>query len=221
MASSHEVNEPTARPGLHVLASALLVMTGMWCACQTEETKAPNAVRAAALGSCEQFATSLCSKQSVCLGTHGTAACVADAVGPKRFDCASVTGISANFDQCLADIPMTPCPLTVPGSCKDILTYGSTPAAGTGTDAGGGKSGSSYRCDAGGSYKVCPSRTSESSECKLETVTYIGLGATEAIATADAMHWCLVFVNQYLTINNVAGYAYLVAPCMPLGCRRL
>jgi hypothetical protein len=138
-----------------------------------EGANPPSAERAELATKCEGFAEALCSRQSTFVASGGdTAACVADAVGPQRFDCTSVTNVSATHDKCLSDISQSTCPLALPTSCKDVLGYSRRSPPTNGADAAAGRDGGSdsFRCYIAGFYEVC-----DQDACERKMVDGFGL----------------------------------------------
>jgi hypothetical protein len=199
------------------LAALVVVSPSLWFGCQSENGNPPNADRSELATKCEGFAAALCSKQAACVGSGAdTSACVADAVGPNRFDCASVTRVSATYDQCLGDISLTKCPLALPSSCKDVLGRGGNPQSAGGGDAAAGKDGgssSSFRCYVAGYYDAC-----EGTTCDRRLVDGYGFGPTREDAEAMGIEYCNATMKEFLTITNIAGRSHIVAPCTVVQC---
>jgi hypothetical protein len=196
----------------------VVLLPALWFGCRGEGGHSPNTVAAELSTKCEEFASALCSKQAACVGAGGdTSACVADAVGPQRFDCGSVTRLSATYDKCLRDISQSKCPLALPSSCKDVLGRGGAPQSVGGADAGAGKdatSGSgSFKCYVAGYYDACVGST-----CDRRRVDSYGFGSTQADAEAMGIEYCNESMMNFLVINNIGGLSRLIAPCTVVAC---
>jgi hypothetical protein len=188
----------------------------LWFGCRSEGEHSPNTARSELSTKCEGFASALCSKQAACVGAGGdTSACVADAVGPQRFDCGSVTRVSATYDKCLSDISQSKCPLVLPSSCKDVLGRGGAPQSAGSRDAAAGKdtASGSFKCYVAGYYDACVGST-----CDRRRVDAYGFGSTQADAEAMGIEYCNESMMNFLVINNIGGYSRLIAPCTVVAC---
>jgi hypothetical protein len=186
--------------------------------CQSEDANPPNPARAELATKCEGFAEALCRKQATCVASGGaTAACVADAVSPQRFDCASVTSVSATYDKCLDNISQSACPLALPASCTDVLGYGpGSPSSDGGGAAAGADGGSgSYRCYVAGAYEVC-----DKDACNTTYIKGFGFGDTRDEAVADALNYCTSTMLNEIMFWSISSHARVALPCAIWGCSR-
>jgi hypothetical protein len=190
----------------------------LWLNCASEAVPPVDSVRAEQSAKCERFAASLCTRQAMCVATGGnTTACVADAVGPQRFDCASVTSVSAGYDKCLGDISQSKCPLALPVSCKDVFGHGGTPQSAGDRDAAAGKGDAAgyFRCYVAGYYEVCDAT---GNNCERKFIDGFGGGTTRADAERMGLDFCNETMKDALNLNNIDGRAHIVAPCTIVQC---